>query len=297
MPESHAIPITVGMPTYNAEKTIRRAIDSVINQEFSDWQLLLSDDFSSDSTREIINEYTLKYPEKILIRHPPIKLYYLNFRHILFSADSKYFVWLAGDDWWEPGFLGRCFERLRRDPDAVCCLARCRFHTADGGSHIDLDARAIFGDRTTRIANYLLNPDQTRMYGLFKRDVLTNSFPDRAFHAYDWALCAGTLRFGPHVDVDEVLMNRDRTPSEKYMELVDHDEPNVVLKFFPVWRMTIFSLRKGLVPSHRKTISALIFLNISKNRQQIIRRWPRIARILSPIYRAVRWASRRSAHS
>lgn len=59
--------ITVIIPTYNNEDTISRAINSVIAQTFTEWQLIIVNDCSTDNTLNIVNEYVEKYPEKIKV--------------------------------------------------------------------------------------------------------------------------------------------------------------------------------------------------------------------------------------
>lgn len=55
--ESNEKLVSVVMPTYNAERYIREAVESIINQTYSNWELIIVDDESSDLTRKIINEY------------------------------------------------------------------------------------------------------------------------------------------------------------------------------------------------------------------------------------------------
>lgn len=59
--------VDIIMPTYNGEKYIRQQIDSIINQSFTNWRLIIRDDKSRDNTLEIINEYKERYPKKIKI--------------------------------------------------------------------------------------------------------------------------------------------------------------------------------------------------------------------------------------
>lgn len=289
------VKISIGMPTYNCAATVERAIMSVLRQTQQDWKLLVSDDFSTDNTRQIIARLAQNNPQRIAIVHPDENLYYVNFKHVLYHADTPYFVWLAGDDWWEPDFLERCLARLEQSPKAVACLGRCLFHKLDGETYVDPKARALEGSMSARVAQYLLDPDQTRMYGLFRRDALVASFPPRMCHAYDWCLCAGTLRFGTHVDVDEVLMNRERTPSARYLDVVDRDEPVRFLRLFPVLRMSWMGIRAGIIPVTPRVLAALVHINLTKHRQQMARRARIAAKILSPLYRfmlrATRWAA------
>lgn len=272
------------MPTYNNEVTVERAIQSVMNQTHQNWRLYISDDFSSDQTLERIDKLAATAPDRIKIVSPSSRQYYMNFKHVLDFADTHYFAWLAGDDWWESDFLARCLARLENEPQAVACLARCRFYKADGSSYIDPKARAMEESMSCRVARYLLDPDQTRMYGLFRREALVRSFPSEVCHAYDWCLIAGTLRLGTHVDIDEHLMNRERTPSERYIEVVDRDEPSSVLRFFPVLRMSWIGFRDGIIPITPRVIAAIFYINLLKNRQQMKRHAKIVAKLLSPIY-------------
>ena len=59
--------VQILLATYNGEKYLREQLDSIINQEYKLWELLIHDDGSSDGTIEILNEYHNKYPKKIKI--------------------------------------------------------------------------------------------------------------------------------------------------------------------------------------------------------------------------------------
>ena len=60
--------ITIAMPAYNAGKYIKGAIDSIRAQSYTDWELIITDDCSTDNTVAIIEEYTAKYNNIILIK-------------------------------------------------------------------------------------------------------------------------------------------------------------------------------------------------------------------------------------
>ena len=50
--------VSIILPTYNGEKYIKKSIDSIVNQTFSDWELIIVDDCSSDRTYSVIEQYT-----------------------------------------------------------------------------------------------------------------------------------------------------------------------------------------------------------------------------------------------
>ena len=299
--------VTIGLPTFNAAKTLHRTLDSIINQTYNHWILYISDDFSNDETVKIIEHFVDKFPEKIQLLKPEKKLYYMNFRYLLDAADTPYFVWLAGDDWWEPTFLEDCIATLEADPHAVCCVGRCLFHDPDGGSSLDPGCQPMLGDMPERMTAYLLALDSTRMYGVFRRQALSASFPPLPFHAYDWALCLGTLRFGTHRTVDKILINRERTPTRSYIEAVKRDEPNLFCRLFPAFRMTWWLMKTGAGTSSTVVFISLLRVNIRRHEQQVQFFNPRAFRVLRPMYRLLyraidviqrlAWALRRGSPS
>ncbi len=59
--------VSIVVPCYNAEKFVHRAIESVLNQSFSDWELILVNNNSTDNTRDVLDKYREKYPQKIRV--------------------------------------------------------------------------------------------------------------------------------------------------------------------------------------------------------------------------------------
>src|SRR5690348_14873952 len=87
--------VTIGMPLYNNAGTIRRALDSLLAQSFTDFHLLISDDRSTDETPAICAEYARCDP-RVEIVHQPRNLNYGNFRYVLNAATTPLFMFAAG---------------------------------------------------------------------------------------------------------------------------------------------------------------------------------------------------------
>ena len=91
--------ISIFMPTYNHEHFIAQAIDSVLAQDYSNWELIIGDDASIDKTYVIIEQYEKKYPEKIKPFRNEINLGITkNFNKILSKCSGKYIAIASGDD-------------------------------------------------------------------------------------------------------------------------------------------------------------------------------------------------------
>ena len=100
--------VSIFMPTYNQEHFITDAIESVLAQDFNDWELIIGDDCSSDNTYQIAEQYQQKYPDKIKPFQNSKNLGITkNFNKILKKCTGKYIAILAGDDVYLPNKLSR----------------------------------------------------------------------------------------------------------------------------------------------------------------------------------------------
>ena len=96
--------IDILMATYNGERFVAEQIDSLLNQTFQDFRLIIRDDGSSDKTPAIIADYAQKYPDKIDIVHDDVvcKNPTKNFMELLKHAQADYVMFCDQDDVWLP---------------------------------------------------------------------------------------------------------------------------------------------------------------------------------------------------
>lgn len=117
--------LSICLITYNHEKFIRQAIDSVLMQKVNfDWELIIADDYSKDTTREIILEYKAKYPEliKLILQEKnvgPAK----NWLDLISAPKAKYVAYFEGDDFWsDPLKLQKQVDILEKSPHLMGCF-------------------------------------------------------------------------------------------------------------------------------------------------------------------------------
>lgn len=102
--------ISIIVPVYNAEKTLNRCVDSILQQTFTDWELLLINDGSKDSSGEICNEYARK-DERIKVLHKE-NGGVSSARNVgLNNAEGEWIVFVDSDDWILEGFLENFYSR------------------------------------------------------------------------------------------------------------------------------------------------------------------------------------------
>ena len=120
--------VSVCMITYNHEKYIAQAIDSVIMQKTNfDYEIVIGEDCSTDRTREIVLEYKTKHPDKIklLLQEKNVGMMQ-NFIDTLKACSGKYIALLEGDDYWtDPNKLQEQVDFLEANPEySMCFTAR-----------------------------------------------------------------------------------------------------------------------------------------------------------------------------
>jgi glycosyltransferase involved in cell wall biosynthesis len=257
--------VTIGMPLYNNSETLCAALDSLLAQTVQDIRIVLSDDRSSDDTGAICEAYARR-DRRVEYTRQPVNLGYQNFKYVLDRSDTPFFMWAAGDDRWEPTFIERNLRVLRSDASICASVSKVCFEKARNPVSLSRGTYALIGSVAENIAAYLSAPsDNSRMYGVFRTEILKASFPQRSFHAYDWALSAATLRHGKHHEVPEVLMFRDWTPPRRYSDLVRNDHGSPLHRLFPVLDMSRWLLFEAKIPLTWRIGCALLALNIDKH--------------------------------
>ena len=107
--------VSIGMPVYNGEKYIRDALNSLLEQTFSNFELIISDNCSTDGTAKICQEYALRDNRIIYHRQKTNIGAAANFEFVLNSARAPIFMWAAHDDKWTKGFLYNAMEILNEE--------------------------------------------------------------------------------------------------------------------------------------------------------------------------------------
>lgn len=106
--------ICILMATYNSENYLEDQIDSIINQTYDNWRLIIRDDLSKDRTINIIKKYVVAYPEKIfLLNNKGLSLgAYMSFYELLVNVDSNYYMFADHDDVWLPEKIEMSMKKM-----------------------------------------------------------------------------------------------------------------------------------------------------------------------------------------
>ncbi len=137
--------VTVYIPSRNYSKYLDNAIQSVIHQVYTNWELFIIDEGSTDKTESIAKKYTLKYPEKIFFikNKKPIGLQKVA-NHILGISNGKYMIRLDADDWFSEIALITLVNKIESTDDASIVYGNY-FYTNSDGKILGVETRNKFG--------------------------------------------------------------------------------------------------------------------------------------------------------
>lgn len=208
--------VSIGLPVYNVQRFLRRALDSLLNQTFTDFELIISDNASTDDTGSICEEYARRDPRIRYIRQNKNIGAPQNWNAVFEPARGEFFKWASGNDYCAVTYLERCLAALRDHPDAVLCYGRTALIDDDGKQlgvyDGDLDVPDESGARRyMRVrGKWALNNAQQ---GVIRSSVLRKTGGDRLYPAGDMILSAELALYGKFLLLPDVLLYRRQGPS------------------------------------------------------------------------------------
>ena len=207
--------VSIGLPVFNGERFIEAAIRSVLESTFHDWELIISDNASSDRTEAIARSFAEADPRIRYERNATNIGALPNFNRLIDRSRGEYFKWLAYDDLCGPELLARCVEVLDEDPTTVLCNGR--FREIDGhGDWIrdQLYTIDMTSSQPHRRLGELMRTDAGHpiLYGLIRTEVLRRTHLLAPYHGSDRALLAELALFGRIREIPEILWSSREHP-------------------------------------------------------------------------------------
>jgi len=174
----HTPRVSIGLPVHNGENFVSDALDSLIAQTFTDLEIIITDNASTDGTEEICRDHVARDPRISYFRSDKNQGAARNFNHAFELASGEYFKWSAHDDRHAPEFVERCVAILDQEPSVVLCFSRTDFIDHEGRS---LGEYKLPFDMTTCSSRELFRYFATsghipnEFYGLIRSDALRKS--------------------------------------------------------------------------------------------------------------------------
>ena len=224
--------LSIGLPVYNGESHIREAISSLLDQTYEDFELIISDNGSTDKTQQICSEYAEKDSRVKYFRNEKNFGAAWNFNHVFELSSGEFFKWAASDDIIAPEFLTRCVTVLEQTPSILLC------HSKTGKIN---QFGEVVGEYNFELINDSEKPHERFremlnrkgfpwiIFGVFRTNALkkTTGFGD--YIGSDWNLLAEISLLGRIVQIPECyFFRRDHSGSYttkhygKFIDVIDY---------------------------------------------------------------------------
>ena len=203
--------ISIGLPVYNAEKYMRHALDAILSQTFEDFELIICDNASTDSTAVICASYALADNRIRFYRNDRNLGAAENFNRVFSFARADYFKWIAYDDICLPEFLEKCVEVLDRDPQVALCYPKTLLIDADGKEIMKYEDRLhmMQGDPHDRLRHFLTKVNLANaVFGVIRTSVLRETGLLGKYFGADYILLMEICLRGKFFEVPEHLFLR-----------------------------------------------------------------------------------------
>jgi glycosyltransferase involved in cell wall biosynthesis len=214
--------VSIGLPVYNGENFLAQALDALLGQSFTDFELILSDNASTDGTQEICRRYAAADERIRYVRQPRNIGGAPNQAFVAEQARGQYFKLAAHDDLYSPDLVRRCVEVLDAHPDVVLCHGDMAFIDAAGEvvGHYEYSIATDSPSAPERLRSLLVTDGGDDEYGVIRTDVLRRVRPSDSFHNPGRPFVAEIALHGRFHQVPELLYFRrdhpdrgDRTPT------------------------------------------------------------------------------------
>jgi glycosyltransferase involved in cell wall biosynthesis len=210
--------VSFGLPVRDGAATIAQAIESIQAQTLEDWELIVSDNLSTDGTSEICASYAANDRRVRHVATGRDLTQNANFIEAFRLARGTFFRWYGDDDWLEPTYAERVVAALGQFPEAVLCTTMQRYYRDGVPLPINDPVRRLGGvqgtDASSRLRALLrlfehggfLGIDP--LYSLVRREVAMKTGLTGDHRYSDFSFACELALLGPFTHVPEVLAHR-----------------------------------------------------------------------------------------
>lgn len=254
------VKVTIGVPVYNGENFLAKSLDSLLGQTYERFELIISDNASTDGTEAISRDYARKDSRVKYVRNENNLGAASNYNRLVDMAQGEYFKWAAHDDTCAPTFLERSVEILDSHPEVVLCFSQA--HGIDEEDRYtfayDNDIRADMPESWKRFYETACrrhNMVAIMAFGLMRTNVLRRTHKIGAFASSDRVLIPEMALHGRFSMVPEVLLFKRDHPHTHWMQyrtrqerIAWYDTSVEAERTYPHWRLLqehIVSIKKA----------------------------------------------------
>lgn len=203
--------ISIGIPAYNSERNIGFTIEGFLAQSFGDFELIISDNASTDMTRDVVESF-VKLDPRVRYERQPVNIgANPNFTYVVHRARGELFKWSASSDWCAPTFLERCKDELLAHDDTVLVVPRTRLFqdSLSQAQDYERDVEAIDDAPSARLEHLMTNLCLNNvMNGLIRMSALKQTRLMERYHGGDVVIMGHLVLLGKFRLLNERLFYR-----------------------------------------------------------------------------------------
>lgn len=203
--------VSIGMPVYNGEHFLENALNSILAQTFEDFELIISDNGSTDGTEKICRNYAKRDPRIRYFRNQQNFGAGWNFDRVAELARGKYFKWACHDDLCSLEFLWQCLNVLEQDPKVVLAYPKTLIIDKQGEEIEKYEDRFHLQSpqpaERFKIYHHLVRYGHQchPFHGLIRRDVLVKLLPLGSYPSSDLILLGKLVLYGKFSEIPRYL--------------------------------------------------------------------------------------------
>ena len=202
--------VSIGVPVFNGEKRLANALDSLLLQDYSNLEIIISDNASIDTTPEICEKYIRNDSRIRYYRSEENRGAIWNFNRVFELSSGEYFLWAAHDDQREPAFVSACVEKMEQHPEAVLCQVHTAMFIEGRKEMLCIANLNSFEGVTGLVKRYretLRRFPATAIYGLYRSSAMRKTKMYQKSIATDLAFIQELSIHGDFVQVPRVLFH------------------------------------------------------------------------------------------
>ena len=245
---------------YNGEKYLEHALTRLLQQDFDDFELIITDNASTDRTPEICAAFATQDPRIRYFRNETNIGLAANHNYAFTLSRGQFFKWVSHDDDYPPSMVSRLATALRDAPPTVSMVYSYCAYVDEYGNVEGIDSDGVASDDTRahrRLARFL---ERIHMYnsgyGMIRSDMLRKTQLFGLYPGADYVLFAELAMLGSFVEITEPLLRirrhpgRTHTANKSSKALRDLYVPGSAKKFSPFGfrvRMHLEAIRSAVI--------------------------------------------------
>jgi len=265
--------VSIGLPVYNGEDFLKYALDSLLSQTFRDFEIIISDNASTDNTPKICQEYVLRDKRIRYIRQNNNMGALWNFNFVLKQSNKEYFIWVSADDKLHPEFLEKNIDILEKNKNVVCSIGdviysddvnyEFKSNNETKKTFRQRYVKSTYGTYESKVRTYLKFFQASMMYGLYRRDKLQKSITiNKIFLAFDLTIILNVLKYGDFHVIDENLLHRYNKGSHSIIRTLREYDISLINIIFLEFPFTFWCLKNLGFKNFVKNFDVFLKINI-----------------------------------